>query len=174
MNSLLLSISKFVLLMFTLSVVSTSGVFSQTLPVNEESGRIEFKEVVELADVEAKALYHSGLKFYRTNFLIEDLSINDPENYSIVGPMATSFRYLGKNMIVSFNSDLQFRDGRYRFVFDNLKLDTKGGGVVDLDKGFPAGMVGRKKMTENVMVSMSAFVDELKRFIESDSVQEDW
>jgi len=152
----------------------TLPVISQSLPIDDKTGKIKFQEVVELTDVDAKALYHSGLKFYRTNFLIEDLSINDPENYSIVGPMATSFRYLGKNMIVSFNSDLQFRDGRYRFVFDNIKLDTNGGGVVNLDKGFPAGMAGKKKMTENVMTSMSAVIDELKKFIESDSVQEDW
>src|SRR5690606_15632337 len=124
-------------------IIMTLPVISQSLPIDDKTGKIKFQEVVELTDVDAKALYHSGLKFYRTNFLIEDLSINDPENYSIVGPMATSFRYLGKNMIVSFNSDLQFRDGRYRFVFDNIKLDTNGGGVVNLDKGFPAGMAGK-------------------------------
>lgn len=169
-----LSCIRFALLIVVAYSISVKEVCSQTLPIDETSGRITFKEVVEAKDLTAKALYHSGLKFYRTNFLIEDLSINDPENYSIVGPMATSFRYLGKDMIVSFNSDLQFRDGRYRFVFDNIKLDTNGGGVVNLDKGFPAGMAGKKKMTENVMTSMSAFIDELKKFVESDSVQEDW
>lgn len=147
---------------------------SQSLPTDEETGKTAYKEVVELKDVNAKDLYHSGLKFYRTNFLIEDLTINDPDNYSITGPMSTSFKYLGKNMFVTFNADMQFREGRYRFNFENLKVDTNGGGIVDLDKGFPFGMAGKKKITENVETSMTAFIDELKDYIFKETSQEDW
>lgn len=174
MNLTYLSCIRFALLTVVTYSIFVEGVYAQTLPIDEASGRITFKEVVEAKDVTAKALYHSGLKFYRTNFLIEDLTINDPDNYSITGPMSTSFRYLGKDMIVFFNADLQFREGRYRYNFENLKVDTSGGGIVDLDKGFPFGMAGKKKITENVQSSMDEFVSRMKDFIIKDSSEDDW
>lgn len=150
-----------------------SVIYAQDLPVNNTTGKISFSEVVEQTQG-AKEIYFAGLKFYRSTFDVEKLSIQDPEQYQLYGPMQTSFTHMGKMMYVYFNGDLQFKDGRYKYELTDLVLDTNGGGVVSLDKGFPVGMVSRKKMLEKTKTAMIEFTLYMKQEIGKWLADDDW
>lgn len=130
------------------------------------SAQIKYEEVISLEDsVEASIIYLAGLKFYQSIYSESKLELNDQSDYALIGPAVTTFQYLAKTMYVQFRIDIRFKKGRYKYVIDNILIDTNGGGSFYLADGVPSSMIGKKVMPERAHFAVLDFIASMKRSI---------
>ncbi|MEO9474135.1 MAG: hypothetical protein ABJG41_01330 [Cyclobacteriaceae bacterium] len=149
---------------FIIILISTLIPFyanSQTFPINQETGKITFEEVVHHNESSASDLYIQAFKFCTSKSAAG--SITKSDDFIILEVMHTTFEYLGKDMIVQFHLDMRFKEGRYKYVLSEFIIDTNGGGKFNLDNGVPSYMIGKKEMPKRAHLSITNFIASLKQ-----------
>ncbi|HSZ24751.1 MAG TPA: DUF4468 domain-containing protein [Cytophagaceae bacterium] len=164
------------LLSILLLVVNTS--FAQDLPVDQNTGKITYMEVVDAAGLKAKDIYTVAKKWGTDKkFLVKE----DKENETLVYTCTTPVEYpnAGGNANdrgkVTFSLSVFSKDGKYRYILTDL-AHTAEGKTAGSDGGKLENVspdCGKTKMSAKGWVtiktktdaSLKALIADLKRVI---------
>lgn len=109
------------------------SVFAQDLPRNE-TGRIEYTEVVKVDSANAAILYSNAKIFIAKSFKsaknVTDLSDENSKTVIIKGNMPVSVRSMGSFWdygVVWFQISIQCKDGRYKYSITDFVHEDKPG-----------------------------------------------
>jgi len=143
-----------------------------SLPIDAETGKITYSEVVQADNVTKTQLHAAALRWYTGLFDKELLQVNSGDR--LFGDALTTIRYLGKDLPMRFTIDFQFKDGRYKYSITDLHFDDRGGaGRASLDN-FPKTWIGKKKLFEKVSIEMPAFIMQIKKAISMEVRGNNW
>jgi len=121
---------KKILLLMLLTL--TCSLYGQSekegLPINDETGKISFEEVVEIEGSNKDELYDRGREWFITKYVsAEDvLQLEDKENGKLIGKAISSIPYksmgANANMPIRYTIKIYFKEGRYKVVITDYLL----------------------------------------------------
>ncbi len=153
-----------IFMVLLMSSFITLGLTAQELPVNEESGKVEYIEVVEVPGAEADQLYKRAEKWF------DEFYTNAG---SVIKEREAGKRIFGKHKInlyadvgstdlhkgfVNYYIEIGFKDGRYRFKVDEF-FKVEGVKVYInewIDSGAP-----HQETLDSYLKQVSDFMEEL-------------
>lgn len=173
MNSLRLRIK---LILIILSTFTVNVFFAQDLPIDSETGKITFSEVVYVDSTITKdQLYYAAREWFAKVFKNSKdvLEIDDIQSGKLIGNgnfTISTTEYLTDSR-VDFSISIYIKDGRYKFVFSNFnhvsfKSGYSGGALEDEkpDCGnlfmMKAGWIDVKEQTKT---NVSNLISDLKK-----------
>lgn len=112
------------------SLLITLNLYSQELPVNEETGKVEYVEVVDVPGVDANQLYKRAEKWFGEFYTNAGSVIKEKEaGKKIFGKHRINLHAYEKGTevhkgFVNYYIEIGFKDGRYRYKIDEFfKVD---------------------------------------------------
>ena len=173
-NSKTIIIMKRILTLIILFNFSTLILFSQEdiLPIDKETGKISYSEIVKVDSVDAKALYNNAKIWFvhYFNSAKNVLQLDDKESGRIIGKgllnVTTSVIVKADAGVVKFTIEINAKDGRYKYTFTDfwheayiskittpgdLRLSKPGGGILTMGKG---NWNGIKRQTNEMVLDM--------------------
>jgi len=98
---------------------------------NETSGNYSYEEVVTVEGVAKEEMFRRAKSWIIANLKTDDNNIQFDENNlnitntaTIVLKAAHGFNWALTHALVNFKLNIQFKDGRYKFVFDNIVVQA--------------------------------------------------
>lgn len=106
---------------------------------NETSGNYAYEEVINVEGIakeemfkRAKSWVIANLKTDDNNIRFDETNMNIINTATIVLKAAHGFNWALTHALVNFKLNIQFKDGRYKFVFDNIVVQAAyADGVVE-------------------------------------------
>lgn len=173
----------FILLFQLNSIIAQEIIF----PIDENTGKIVFSEVVQVDGKSKNDLYFSARKWFVNSFKSSQnvIQLDDKDEGLIVGKANLDVRLSSKHRQnaghVSFTVKIEFKDGRYRYNFTNLwheagstkivtpgdlKLNKPGGGMLSM------GMKNWRGIKDQTNSTILLMTQELKKAMESNESQD--
>jgi len=178
---------KFLLTFFAIIFMNIIVVKGQELPVDKETGKVIFSDVVELTDktVTKDILYNKAKEWFVKAFKSSNdvIQLDDKESGKIIGKgnfsIATTM-YLTDSR-VDFTMTIMVKDGRYKYIvsdFNHVSFkDGYSGGSLDNEKpdcgNFNMAKKGWKQVKEQTKSTVDNLIADLKTFMEAESVDSD-
>lgn len=110
--------------------------------VKNASGSYSYENVVNVGNVSKEEMFKRAKQWVLSNLKTDDNNIGFNEEQQTINSTATlvmtpggGFSWTITHGLINFKLKLEFRDGRYKFVFDNIVVQAVfggGGGVVTL------------------------------------------
>lgn len=98
---------------------------------NEASGSYAYEQVVNVEGVTKEEMFNRAKKWIIANFKTSDNNIQfDEANLTIANTAtvvmnaASGFNWAITSGLVNFKLNLQFKEGRYKFIFDNIAVQA--------------------------------------------------
>ena len=149
------------LFLLLLVFVSSKALFSQTMPVDKETGLITYTEIVPSDGADAKALYKAA-QLWGINVYCRDkpfLQFKDDENHTLtLKPVVYLYSQADGITIegyVRYTLTVECKDNKYKYTFTNFRQENVGntntcdGGALEKDTyECPAGLSSNKKLKE--------------------------
>jgi len=180
---------KFPLTFFAIILMNIIVVNGQELPVDKETGKVIFTEIVELSDnsVPKDILYNRAKEWFVKAFKSSNdvIQLDDKESGKIIGKGNFS---ISKSMWltdsqVDFTITIMVKDGRYKYIVsDFFHVSTYNekmysGGSLDDEKPdcgtFNMAKKGWKQVKEQTKSTVDNLIADLKTFMENGSVGND-
>ena len=159
----------------------------QELPVDKETGKVIFTEIVELSDnsVPKDILYNRAKEWFVKAFKSsnEVIQLDDKESGKIIGKGNFSINrtmYLTDSR-VDFTMTIMVKDGRYKYIvsdFNHVSFKAGySGGSLDNEKpdcgNFNMAKKGWNQVKEQTKSTVDNLIADLKTFMETESVESD-
>jgi len=178
-----------ILILIILFKLSNQNSFSQDiLPIDKESGKITFTEIIKIDNADAKALYNKAKIWFVHSFNSAQnvIQLDDKESGKIIGKglfrVVSSVIVKGDIGVVKFTVEIVVKDGRYKYTFTDfwheasfsnvttpgdLRLSKPGGGLLSMGRG---NWNGIKQQTKE---QVSEMIVSLKKAMASSQSKED-
>lgn len=180
---------RIILILIILLKFSTLILFSQDiLPIDKESGKITYSEIVIVDNADAKALYNKAKIWFVHSFNSAQnvIQLDDKESAKIIGKglfsVTSSVIVKADIGVVKFTIEINAKDGRYKYTITDfwheayisnvttpgdLRLPKPGGGIMTMGKG---NWNGIKRQTNEKVLEM---IFSLKKAMSSSQSKDD-
>lgn len=103
----------------------------QVVVVKDESGSYSYQSVVNVDNVSKEEMFKRAKEWVLTNFKTDDNNIKfDESNMEIISTTtavlktASGFNWAITHCLCNFKLNIQFKDGKYKFVFNNIAVQA--------------------------------------------------
>ena len=100
----------------------------QTFPIDEETKRIKYEEVVQVEGISSKELFDRTVEFFKTEYLTDNFKLSDTLNSTISndGSLLMQYVVMKYNMenIILYTLTVKIKEGRYKYTIDNFRLSS--------------------------------------------------
>lgn len=154
--------------------------FSQELPIDEETQRVSYSEVVQCENLDREKIYDRVLVFYKDEFKTGDLNLNDQQNGVISTngsfplPMKTALFEWEYQALYTFT--VKIKDGRYKYIIDDFRQSS-----VEAEGSAPTFMLCYSKTKKKIQAQHRAsfhkettrLINKLKGVVQTGKIGED-
>lgn len=151
------------LFILLLVFASSQALFSQTIPIDKETGLITYTEIVPSNGTDAKALYKAA-QLWEINIYCRDkpfLQFKDDESRTLIlKPVVYLYSQADGITVegyVRYTLTIECKDNKYKYTFTNFRQENTGnsnaceGGNLEKDTyDCPAGLMNKKKYWDDI------------------------
>jgi len=109
---------------------------AQKMPINKETGEIEYQEVVQLKDINKDEVYLNAKNWMLSTLKSSDnmIQLDDVEKKQLIGSgtMVLKKRSLMTGCLLNFKVIIKFKEGRYQYTINNFLHFYNQNGVMPL------------------------------------------
>jgi hypothetical protein len=131
MKKVLLVVMSLLMITPTMQAKDKEEEYKVVVVKNEANGSYAYEQVVNVEGVSKEEMFSRAKKWIISNFKTNDNNIQfDETNLTIANTatvvlkVASGFNWALTSGLVNFKLNLQFKDGRYKFVFDNIAVQA--------------------------------------------------
>ncbi len=161
---------------------------AQTMPINEESGEIEYQEVVQIDSLNKDEVYLNAKNWMLTTLKSSDnmIQLDDSEKNQLIGSgtIMLDKRSGMTDCMLNFKWTIKFKEGRYQYTINNFLHFYNQNGVIPLRSNLKQIMTdnwGGSPMKENkqeeirkeVNAKMENLINDMKISIAKNNTEED-